>query len=360
MDGFKNIKINNFRGIKHLSIEDFSRINVFLGHNNSGKSSILESLMLLMGMSNPDIVQRVNSLRIRNMFSGLGDVRYIFYNLDVSNAPEILSEQTDDIVRRLRVGMTYTPDGNVKTDISPTNIPTSETKIFLNTLEMNFDVASKERSDSYRSFVTFNGQGGVSNKELAKGYLEKNSASFLSADLMTNNLANDLAELIKRKKKDLIIERLSKFDNRVNAIEVIGHEVFIGFDGMAELLPLNITGDGLRRYLGIVASSANPSNNVVLIDEIDNGLHYSAYKKLWESVFALAVDTNKQVFVTTHSLETLQQLCQMLEENIQYQDIFRLYTIEQTPKKDHQAYKYAFEEFKDACLNNVELRSIVL
>ena len=57
MDGFKNIKIDNFRGIKHLEIDDFSRVNVFLGQNSSGKSSILECLMLTVGMSNPDYQQ---------------------------------------------------------------------------------------------------------------------------------------------------------------------------------------------------------------------------------------------------------------------------------------------------------------
>lgn len=55
MDGFKNVDITNFRGIEHLKIYDFSRVNVLLGHNNSGKSSVLESFMLLTGMSNPDI-----------------------------------------------------------------------------------------------------------------------------------------------------------------------------------------------------------------------------------------------------------------------------------------------------------------
>ena len=44
---------------------------------------------------------------------------------------------------------------------------------------------------SYRSSVTFN-QGNVTRKTIAEGYLEKNSASFLSADLMANNTANDL------------------------------------------------------------------------------------------------------------------------------------------------------------------------
>ncbi|MBQ2498337.1 MAG: AAA family ATPase, partial [Prevotella sp.] len=41
MDGFKNIEIKNFRGIESLEIKDLSRVNVFLGQNNSGKSTVL-------------------------------------------------------------------------------------------------------------------------------------------------------------------------------------------------------------------------------------------------------------------------------------------------------------------------------
>ena len=356
MDGIKSIEIQKFRGLNHLVVDDFARVNIFLGHNNSGKSTILEALMLLMGMSNPDIVQRINSFRTRNMFSGVNDIRYIFHNLDINNIPEIHAEQFDGIGRNLKMNLTYTFDEQAQATQS--QIPTSETKVFLNTLDMNFSISTEETTTCYRSSVTFN-QGAVTRKTIAEGYLEKNSASFLSADLLANNIANDLAELIKRKKKDLLLERLAKFDHRINAIETIGLDVFIGFEGMNELLPIGMTGDGLRRYLSIVASSANPINNIILIDEIDNGLHYSAYKKLWESIFALASDTNKQVFITTHSQETLYQLYQMLEENSQYQESFRLYTIEQTLKKDHQAYKYNYEAFKDACLNEVELRSIV-
>ena len=50
MEGFKNIDIKNFRGINHLMIDDFSRVNVFLGQNNSGKSSVLEGRTLLFLM----------------------------------------------------------------------------------------------------------------------------------------------------------------------------------------------------------------------------------------------------------------------------------------------------------------------
>ena len=129
---------------------------------------------------------------------------------------------------------------------------------------------------------------------------------------------------------------------------------------MAEMLPARVTGDGLRRYLSIVASAANPLIDMILIDEIDNGLHYSVYRKLWQALFTLAVASDKQLFVTTHSKETLAHLCEMLEENTDYQKDFRLYTLEKTKLKGHQAYKLTYNGLHEACTNDIELRSIVL
>lgn len=57
MNGFKNLEIKNFRGIDHLKTDDFSRVNVFLGQNNSGKSTVLECLLLMTGMSYLDLPQ---------------------------------------------------------------------------------------------------------------------------------------------------------------------------------------------------------------------------------------------------------------------------------------------------------------
>ena len=46
MDGFKNVEISNLRGIDQLTIDDFARVNIFLGQNSSGKSTVLESLFI--------------------------------------------------------------------------------------------------------------------------------------------------------------------------------------------------------------------------------------------------------------------------------------------------------------------------
>ena len=180
--------------------------------------------------------------------------------------------------------------------------------------------------------------------------------AFLPADIALGVPTNDLVELAKRKKKEVITKYLSNFDNHITTWEILNNVAYIGLDGIGQLMMVNMMGDGMRRYLNIVAASANPMNNIILIDEIDNGLHYSAYKKLWEAIFALATDTNKQVFVTTHSKETLYRLNEMLEEHSEYQDMLRLYTIANTPKNGHQAYKYTYEGLSGACENDVELR----
>ena len=358
MEGFKNIDIKNFRGIKHLSIDDFSRVNVFLGQNNSGKSSVLEAIFLLAGMSYPDLPLGLNKVRtriFRNTY--LQEVRYQFYNLNLKNTPEFSSQQMDGISRHLQMRLfhTETADDYVQSIDEPLIL--TETVRMPNTLELLFDITTDNGTKHFRSSLFVN-QSDASSRQESKEYIEKNSAVLFSADLLSNNLANDLSELFKRKQKNILLEHLQRFDTRINALEILNNDVYIGFDDIKEMLPVSMSGDGLRRYLNIIAGSANPCNTMILIDEIDNGLHYSAYKKLWEAIFALAESSNKQVFITTHSKEALCRLNEMLEEHPEYQQDMRLFTIAKTLKKGHQAYKYTYEGLSGACENNVELRGM--
>lgn len=139
----------------------------------------------------------------------------------------------------------------------------------------------------------------------------------------------------------------------------IDHLKIDDFSRVNVLLGQNGSGKGMFRNLTIVAASDNPISNIVLLDEIENGLYYSAYKKLWQAIFALATSTDKQLFVTTRSKETLGYLNEMLEENPAYQQELRLYTLEKTKVKGFQAYKYTYEGLSGACENDIEIRSIV-
>lgn len=358
MDGIKNINIKNFRGIDHLTIEDFSRVNVFLGQNNSGKTTMLEAIAMLMSMSNPDVPQAINAVRARKPFSNFIDVQYFFNNLDVTTPPEVKAELSDGSFRHLTLALSYVFDELA----DPKNEPQQQMGAlkYVNTLEMNFEIAKGTTRQSHKSWLRVNPQGLVVNRKVADGYLENKRAWLTPSDLMTSNLANDLAELFKRNRKDTILALLKLFDTRINSIEILTDDIYIGFEGMSQMLSVSMMGDGLRRYLNIVASAANPLIDILLIDEIDNGLHYSVYKKLWQALFALAEASNKQIFVTTHSKETLGHLNKMLEEHVGYQQELRIFTLEKTRLKGYQAYRLTYNGLQEATANDIELRSIVL
>ena len=283
---------------------------------------------------------------------------YFFNNLNVAFPPEIKSELIDGTYRRLKLTLSYVFDELAE----PKNEPQQQasTVTYVNTLEMDFDVTEGTTNHNFKSWLRVNAQGMVVNRKMADGYLENMRAWLIPSDLMTSNLANDLAELFKRNRKDTIINLLRLFDSQINGIEILTDDIYIGYEGMSQMLPVSMMGDGLRRYLSIVASAANPLTNVLLIDEIDNGLHYSIYKKLWQALFTLAVATDKQIFATTHSKETLLYLNEMLQENPHNKGELRLYTLEKTLKKGLQAYKLTHEGLQEACENEIEIRSVVL
>ena len=121
----------------------------------------------------------------------------------------------------------------------------------------------------------------------------------------------------------------------MNAIKVLPDGIYLDMEGIDELVQINAAGDGIRRFLNIVSTIANLESKVVLIDEIENGLHYTAYKLLWQSILAISEITNVQLFITTHSMETLKCLNEILREesNTKYRDWVNSYTIANTKLK---------------------------
>ena len=47
----KTIEIEHFRGIRHAKIDGLKEVNIFFGKNNCGKSSLLDAIFLISGLS---------------------------------------------------------------------------------------------------------------------------------------------------------------------------------------------------------------------------------------------------------------------------------------------------------------------
>ena len=66
-------------------------------------------------------------------------------------------------------------------------------------------------------------------------------------------------------------------------------------------IPIGSMGDGIWRILGLTLAIVNARNGVLLVDEIDTGLHFSAMSDMWKLISQTAKRLNVQVFATTHN-----------------------------------------------------------
>ena len=80
----------------------------------------------------------------------------------------------------------------------------------------------------------------------------------------------------------------------------------VKIDGIAEPLPLKSMGDGITRLFHMIVALVNAQDGLLLIDEFENGLHWSVQSKVWEVVFQLSEKLNVQVFATTHSRDCIE------------------------------------------------------
>ncbi len=73
-------------------------------------------------------------------------------------------------------------------------------------------------------------------------------------------------------------------------------------EGLDFAVPLESFGGGVLRDFGIILSK----DGVLLIDEFENGLHYSVQPEIWKLILTLAKRLNVQVFATTHSWDCIE------------------------------------------------------
>jgi AAA15 family ATPase/GTPase len=65
-------------------------------------------------------------------------------------------------------------------------------------------------------------------------------------------------------------------------------------------------GEGINRLFGIALALVNAKGGILLVDEIESGLHFSVQVDLWRLIFKVANRLNVQVFATTHSQDAVE------------------------------------------------------
>ncbi len=357
---FKDIEIDNFRGIKHLSLAGLKQINLFVGKNNCGKSSVLDAIFLLSGFSNPLLNMRINQFRDYNRFTE-EDLALNFYNMITGNHIRISGCMNNGDTRELRITPLASESQIIISKEAVSSQALSNKEANMSTgLTMNFSYikSSGERKNDSAAIIITNKENDDNLKiRPSKEYKETLSGVYINSKFAFNVAVENLTRIIKEKQEGVIVEVLQHVEPKIKSIAVLNSGISVDI-GLNRLVPINMLGDGIRKLLAIVTSLYECKNGLILIDEIDNGMHFSSLSSLWKAIIKTAGILNVQVFATTHNIESLQSLNKVLcdSECSDSQDNIMCYSLRHLPTDELKAYEYPFEKFQYVINQEIEIR----
>jgi predicted ATPase len=116
--------------------------------------------------------------------------------------------------------------------------------------------------------------------------------------------------------------------------------------------PIGSLGEGTIRMLALAIAMTQCRGGLLLVDEIDTGLHYSVLSRMWELVYRAAVEMDVQVFATTHSHDCIQSLSLISSELADRDGI----TIQRVEQGKPRAGAYSHEEVAILAAHDIEVR----
>lgn len=343
---FKKIEIKRFRGIKKASIDGFKQINLFLGENNCGKSTLLESLFLLTGLSNPLFLINLNLFREYKKF-GLDDLKLNFYNLDSTQPIHILVD--DKETRDLKINVVEKDKNNIVIDTQEKVKLSNETKC---DYELKFDFTINNKF--YNTKLEFDSTDQEKPRfRKSEQYEESLICAYLSPKYVFQESIEGLNTILKNKDEDFIIEGLKIIDPRVKDFKLTDQGLFVDI-GLDKLIPINMMGDGVRKIVSLLSTIYACKKGIVLIDEISNGFHHSVMSNLWRVLINAAIKNETQLFITTHDYDSIKGLRDAALD--MYNDKVAAFSLVRNLNDELKAFHYSLESLDYALEQKSEVR----
>ncbi len=332
-----SLEIRNFRGFHHLQIERLGRVNLIVGKNNIGKSSLLEALRLYTQRFSPTLVWEILRARDESKYSSgvLDESKYLLTSRSLDR-PENFESQL------LALKYLFYGRKAIRTYVEPIQIGPLNSQD--ETLSISIGWYAEEADEQGRlkrrllepeeysvvdnPLPRFTIQMGKQSKidyplnpysptfsRLIRPELEEINSFFVGANGLSGNQAGDLWDQTTLRSKDVdVLTSLRIIAPGIEGYSFVGDPEsrtglgrvpIVRIKDIDEPLPLRSLGNGMYRMLCISLSFVNATDGMLLIDEIENGIHYSVQPELWQLIFQLARRLNVQVFATTHSWDCI-------------------------------------------------------
>jgi len=361
--------LRNYRGFSDFSLSGCSQVNLFVGKNNAGKSSLLEALYLFFCKMDLEVLQSIAIRRGEMIMDPRGRDAYTVDMSHFFNGHRIKSAKSPIVASK---DISY----SIKVASSDHFEPQMGLLPFENASEMRQPLHSlkiiENRNGAEKSLqeaVVFE-QGAVSlvRRNSMYGVAVRRRNHFIAPDSLDYQTLASLWNNILVSNDELsIVNALKLLDGRVASVAFLPGEqypgrfsaramsgVVVGLDDTSKRVPLGSLGDGMKRLMSIAAALSCAKNGALFIDEIDAGFHYSVMKDLWRLVVRTAIANNVQVFASTHSLDCIRGLSVLSEKSLHSEKgVFSLYSIAST---DRYAVHYSADEIPGIIRNEIEVR----
>lgn len=345
--------VSGFKGFEQFELPRLKRVTILGGRNNVGKTSVLEAMFMFFDRLNPQMIFKSFAWRGVNIVSMEPDSMWapVFNNYDLDKAICIsVFKNTKKEKMTIKFNPNYIsaeiPADTIKSDAKGPQIQTNKKPMPSYALDITYDNDDIKNQTSH-ILVGVGGVGMQIDQQMMGWYPV---VVFIGSRLAANPSedAERFGKLDIMGKQDKILGFLRLIEPKLKGLSTItvgGISLIHGDVGLARKIPVSYMGDGVSRLLTIILAIA--TSKVVLIDECENGIHYSAMPKIWEGIARAAREFDCQVICTTHSDECLRSAFQgfsgVLESDLSYVRLDRLDNKTVAKTFDYEMLKVAIE-----------------
>lgn len=294
--------VRGFRCFDFLEIPHLGRLNLITGKNNTGKTTLLEALRVYACAASPDDISVMLDVRGE---SAAGDAA-------VALATIFGEEDAAEAMKKICT-------------LGPRTAPLS---IKLRRYRQEHGkrwVESRDRTEG-EIFLVVEGPGAekrvradwTSIRNPTSAWPPNRPSFFVGLEgVGVQDMDTIWQQVVLDGEDAAVIEALQKLERSIARLAFVRDlrggppRALVAFQGGRKPRPLRALGAGVHRFLGLLLACHAARGGLLLVDEIDKGLHYSVQTQMWELLDAWSTQFDVQIVATTHSLDCVRAFAEV-------------------------------------------------
>lgn len=364
------LEISRFRCFQQFAARELTRLNLIVGRNNSGKTCLLEALAIVADGGPAPLARALRArgevvhvdLAKSNMVAVMPAARHAFsgHALDVG-ADFTLQTRGEHSGEKRRVHVKYQAGQRLQPKLSQILEPLETGRVAA--LELTGSAVAALAWELCVDNVTETWDVAIGpDDDISGAWRGPARPPILPARLIRTDLGSrdDITELwgpiAATEHEESVVELLRVVEPQIEKIAATpgpAGGIFFRLRGTRERVPLGSFGEGTTRLFSLACNLISVQHGILLIDEIDTGLHVSTMTSMWQFLARAAERLDVQVFATTHSDDCIRGLASFLRNDPAATNWTKLFRIERGAQT---MTSYSAEQIIDASDANIEVR----